>query len=151
MKNLKVVFAVVAMSMALFSCKKTAQEQTQDAQDSLAQAEQELQDAQQNLQEALNMETLLGAWTATTPNADGGVATLKVTFKENNKYDFSNETEGAKADVKTDLDFTLEGNVITLADGSKLEYADGVLYRLDADGKRLNAEGQETDIFKKLM
>ena len=31
MKNLKVVFAVVAMSLALFSCKKTAQEQTNEA------------------------------------------------------------------------------------------------------------------------
>ena len=144
MKNLKVVFAVVAMSLALFSCKKTAQEQTNEADEAVA-------EAQQNQQEALTVEALLGTWTATITNAEGVTSNLKITFKENGVYDCTTEVEGAKPEVKTDLAYTVENNIVTLAEDAKLEYANGVLYRLDANGNRLNVEGQTADIFTKVV
>lgn len=151
MKNLKVVFAVVAMSLALFSCKKTAQEQTNEADEAVAEAQQNLDEAKQNQQEALTVEALLGTWTATTTNAEGVASNLKITFKENGVYDCTTEVEGAKPEVKTDLAYTVENNIVTLAEDAKLEYANGVLYRLDANGNRLNVEGQTADIFTKVV
>lgn len=70
---------------------------------------------------------------------DSGSFTYTLTLKEGNKYDLMQahpEVATDKVENVTDADYTREGNILTLADGRKLEYADGVIYRHNDEGNR---------------
>lgn len=142
------MIALAAATLLMASCnkEKNSDSETTDAQQTEVVVAEEATVAE---------EALEGAWTATMPAADSGVPfTYTLTLKEGNKYDLMQahpEVAADKAENVTDADYTREGNILTLADGRKLEYADGVLYWHNDEGNRAAVEGTDHYIFRRVV
>lgn len=149
---MKKVFAVIALtiaSLAFVACnQKKADANAEAAIENAEAAQEQVAEAAQDAAEAVEAAVIAGKWTAKAID-DKKVETLyTLNFKENNVYDVTTKVGTNDEVAAADQAYTIEGMVVTLADGMKLEYApaEGKLYILNAEGARA-AEGVEGDYF----
>lgn len=130
MKKVFGIVAVVATSLAFVACNqnKTTDEQTDST----------VIETEEVAPVALADVDLVGVWTAQLPSADTNKPIVStITFKEGKVYDLVTEKPEAKLPEELkDQAYTIEGNFVALADGLKLEFADGKLFILNKEGVR---------------
>ncbi len=147
MKKVFAMIAIVAASLVMASCNNN---KDKNAESEATEAQEQLDDAQKQAEEtqAQLATQLVGVWTAKVPAADNGVGSVyTLTIKDGQIYSLAEVNDKVAADKLVnvqDANYTIEGNIITLSDGKKLEFDgnESKLYWLKDDMSRATEDNE---------